>query len=321
MEAVRPPFAAVLRARERLRALALSAPLVALQGSAADAHVSLKLENLQPVGSFKVRPIGNAVLSRAPATLAPGLFTCSSGNSGVAVAWMARRLGLAATVVVPAENTPPAKLQLLHALGTRVLKEPFPVWWHSVETMSHPAAEGVYVDAVRDPEALAGNGTVALEILEQIPDVEAIFVPLGGGSLACGIATTVRELKPGVKVIACELESAQPFSAALRAGKVVSTPSRQGFVSGVGFSSMLPEMWPLAQALIDGALTVSLAEVAGAIKLVAERNKVIAEGAGAIPVAAAIAGRHPYKRVCAVVSGGNLGNDILSTILAGGVPG
>jgi threonine dehydratase len=321
MDAVRPSFAALLRARERLRALSLCAPLVPLNGSTADSGVNLKLENLQPVGSFKLRPVGNAVLSRTPATLAAGLFTCSSGNSGVALAWMARRLGLAATVVVPAENTPAAKLELLQALGARVVKETFPIWWRSVESMSHPAVAGVYIDAVRDPQALAGNGTAGLEILEQMPDVEAIFVPFGGGSLACGIASAVRELKPAVKVIACELESAQPFSAARRAGKVVSTPSQPGFVSGVGFDSMLAEMWPLASALIDGALTVSLAQVAAAIKLLAERNKVIAEGAGAIPVAAAVAGRHPYQRVCAVVSGGNLGNDILSTILAGGIPG
>lgn len=320
MEAVRPSLAAILSARERLRALPLCSPVVPLYGGPADTRISLKLENLQPVGSFKLRPVGNVVMSRPPAAVARGIFTCSSGNSGVAVAWMAARLGIPATVIVPSENMPPAKLQLLEVLQARILREPFPRWWRSVETLSHPDAEGVYIDAVRDPEALAGNGTVALEILEQVPDVEAILVPLGGGALACGIASTIRSLKPHVKVIACELDGAQPFSAALRAGAVVSTPCSPGFVSGVGFPSMLAEMWPLTRALIDGTLTVSLAEVAAAIKLLAERNKVIAEGAGAISVAAAMAGRHPYKHLCTVVSGGNLGNDMLSSILAGRIP-
>jgi threonine dehydratase len=179
---------------------------------------------------------------------------------------------------------------------------------------------GTYIDAARDPAAIAGDGVLGLEILEQLPQVEAIFTPLGGGALACGIACAVRALNPAVKVIACELEGAQPFGAALRAGKVVAAEAHAGFVSGVGFHSLLPEMWPLAREVIAGAMTVSLAEVAAAIGLLAQRNKVIAEGAGAIPVAAALSGRHAFRRVCAVVSGGNLDVGKLCTILAGKVP-
>jgi threonine dehydratase len=222
---------------------------------------------------------------------------------------------------VLADQTPQAKLQRLQALGAGLIFEPLARWWQAVETRAHPQVTGAYIDAVRDPAALAGNGTIALEILEQVPDVEAVLVPLGGGALACGIASALRALQPSVKVIACELDTAQPFSAALRAGKLVSTESAAGFVSGVGFASLLPEMWPLCRELIDGALTVSLAEVAGAIRALAEGNKVIAEGAGALSVAAALAARHRFKRVCAVVSGGNLDPDMLSTILAGRVPG
>jgi threonine dehydratase len=295
-------------------------PVVALHGAPPGREVILKLENLQPVGSFKVRPVGNILLAAQPAELQAGVFTCSSGNSGVALAWMAQRLGLAATVVVPDGRTAPGKLGRLQALGARIVTEPFESWWRAVETLSHPQVPGKYIDAVRDPAALAGNATVALEILEQVPEVEAIMVPLGGGALACGVAAAVRALRPAVKVIACELESAQPFAAALRAGAVTTTRCEPGFVSGVGFASMLPQMWPLCRELIDGTLTVSVAEVAAAIRMMALDNKVIAEGAGAVPVAAALAGRHRFARVCAVVSGGNLDPDMLSTIIAGGIP-
>jgi len=294
--------------------------VVALHAAPAGLQIFLKLENLQPVASFKLRPVGNAVLSRPPAALAPGIYTCSSGNSGVALAWMAQRLGIAATVIVLAQQTPQAKLARLQGLGARILPEPLARWWQTVETRGHPQVVGEYIDAVRDPAALAGNGTIALEILEQVPDVEAVLVPFGGGALACGIASALRALQPAVKVIACELDTAQPFSAALRAGQRVTTTSAPGFVNGVGFASLLPEMWPLSRDLIDGTLTVSLAEVAAAIRVLAEGNKVIAEGAGAISVAAALAARHPFRRVCAVVSGGNLDPEVLTTILAGRVP-
>jgi threonine dehydratase len=315
----RAPIAAILAAHERLAPVIIRSPVVPCVAGPDDRQISLKLENLQTVGSFKVRPVGNAILSCPRASLAAGIYTSSSGNSGLAVAWMARRLGLKASVVVP-ESIPDAKLALLRQLAPRIVKIPFTDWWRAVEMRSVPGEAGVYIDAVRDPEALAGDGTAALEILEQQPDVEAILVPFGGGGLACGTACAVRALRPEVKVIACELESAQPLTAALAAGKVVTTPCNPGFVSGVGFSSILPEMWPMARELIDSTITVSLAEVAAAIRLLAERNKVIAEGAGAIPVAAALSGRYAQKRVCAIVSGGNLGNDMLTTILAGGVP-
>jgi threonine dehydratase len=298
----------------------MQSPVVALQAAPARLQIFLKLENLQPVASFKLRPVGNAVLSRPPAALAQGIYTCSSGNSGVALAWMAQRLGIAATVIVLAQQTPQAKLARLQALGARILPEPLARWWQTIETRGHPQVVGEYIDAVRDPAALAGNGTLALEILEQVPDVEAVLVPFGGGALACGIASALRALRPAVKVIACELDTAQPFSAALRAGQPVTTTSAPGFVNGVGFASLLPEMWPLSRELIDGTLTVSLAEVAAAIRALAQGNKVIAEGAGAISVAAALAARHPFKRVCAVVSGGNLDPEVLTTILAGRVP-
>jgi threonine dehydratase len=173
----------------------------------------------------------------------------------------------------------------------------------------------VYIDAVRDPASFAGNGTLAREILDDVPDVEAIFVPFGGGGLACGLANGLRALGSTVKVIACELDTAHPFKSARAAGGPVESACDPGFVTGVGFGSVLAEMWPVASRLIDDTLTVSLSEVVDAIKLLAESNKVVAEGAGAIPVAAALASRHPFKNVCAVVSGGNLDPALLAKIL------
>jgi threonine dehydratase len=315
-----PSLSAIRDAQLRINGVAIRSPLVRCPAGPPDKQISLKLENLQAIGSFKVRPIANVMLSHTPSALATGVYTSSSGNSGLALSWMARRLGIAASVLV-GENAPEVKLARLKVLGARVVKLSVDEWWQSVETCGHPTETGLYIDAVRDPAALAGGGTVALEILEQMPDVEAILVPFGGGGLACGTACAVRALRPDVKVIACELQSAQPLSAALHAGRIVTTPCEAGFVSGVGFGSVLPEMWPMLNRMVDGTITVSLEEVAGAIKVLAERNKVIAEGAGALTVAAAFTGRYPHSRVCAVVSGGNIGNDVLTTILAGKTPG
>jgi threonine dehydratase len=274
------------------------------------------LETLQPAGSFKLRPIANAMLSRPRAALHAGVYTFSSGNSSVAMAWMAKRIGTTATAVVP-DGAPESKLQLLRALDARIVSQSFAEWWSAVIAGGSSQFNGVYIDAVRDPAAFAGNGTIAAEILEDVPDIDAIFVPFGGGGLACGIANGLRAAGSAVKVIACELDSAHPFKAARAAGGPVDSPCDPGFVTGVGFGSVLPEMWPVASRLIDDTLTVSLSEVANTIKLLAESNKVVAEGAGAIPVAAALSSRHRYKNVCAVVSGGNLDPALLAKILRG----
>jgi len=291
-------------------------PTVRCAGAPAGRTVHLKLENLQPAGSFKLRPIANAMLSRPRDTLNAGVHTFSSGNSSIAMAWMAKRIGTTATAVVP-EGSPQSKLDLLRALDARIVSQPFAEWWSAVTSGRCSQFESVYIDAVRDPAAFAGNGTIAREILEDLPDVDAIFVPFGGGGLACGIANALRAMGSTTKVIVCELDSAHPFKSARAAGGPVASPCDPGFVTGVGFGSVLAEMWPVASRLIDDTLTVSLSEVVNAIKLLAESNKVIAEGAGAIPVAAALANRHPFRSVCAVVSGGNLAPELLAKILRG----
>lgn len=312
-------LADIRAAQARLEAIALRSPLVPCGIPDPPCEVHLKLEGLQPTGSFKIRPVANAVFVRPADSLQAGIHTVSSGNTALAVAWLARRLGIEASAVVP-PGAPPVKLEGLRTLGARIVELPFDSWWRAVEARRVDGEPGVHIDAARDPAAIAGDGTIGIEILEQLPRVEAIFTPLGSGALACGIACAARALRRDVKVIACELESAQPFAAAVRAGRVIATEARAGFVSGVGFHSLLPELWPLAREMIDGSLTVSLPEVAAAIALLARHNRIIAEGAGAIPVAAVLSGRHSFRRVCAVVSGGNLDESKLCTILAGKVP-
>lgn len=304
-------------ARARLGGVVVRTPAVLCAGATADKRVHLKLENLQPSGSFKLRPIANAILTRPPDTLRAGVHTFSSGNSALAMAWMANRIGTTATAVVPEEGAAESKLEQLRALGARIVRQPFAQWWSAVTSGHHPQFDSVYIDAVRDPAAFAGNGTIALEILEDLPDVDAIFVPFGGGGLACGVANALRASRRAVKVIACELETAHPLKSARAAGGPVDSPCEPGFVTGVGFGSILAEMWPVTSRLIDDIVTVSLSEVAAAIRLMAQRNKVVAEGAGAIAVAAAMSNRHRFSKVCAVVSGGNLDLALLAKILRG----
>lgn len=306
-------------ARARIAGLSIVSPLVGCDSAPPGKAVRLKLENLQSIGSFKIRPIANAVLSRNRADLSSGVYTTSSGNSALGVAWMARRLGVAATAVVPAD-APEAKLAKLRALGTRIEVRPNDVWWRAIEAGTLEEQPGTYIDAVRDPASLAGDATIGLEILEQWPEVEAILVPFGGGGLACGIACAVRALRPDVKIIACELDSAHPLRTAFAAGAPAATAHDAGFVSGVGYGSVLPEMWPLLRALIDDVVTVPLAQVAQTIKLLAERNHIVAEGAGALSVAAALSGSYAPSRVCAVISGGNIDSDLLAAILRGQMP-
>jgi threonine dehydratase len=307
-------------ARGRIEGLSMISPLVGCDIAPPGKTLRLKLENLQPIGSFKIRPIANAVLTKRRADLNSGIYTTSSGNSALGVAWMARRLGIAATAVVPA-NAPQAKLEKLRRLGTRIDMRPNDVWWRAIERGTLDDQEGVYIDAVRDPASLAGDATIGVEILAQWPDVEAILVPFGGGGLACGIACAVRAIKTDVKIIACELASAHPLKSAFDAGAPTQTSHDAGFVSGVGFGTVLPEMWPLAKSMIDEVITVSLAQVAQAIRLLAENNRIVTEGAGALSVAAALAAQYAETKVCAVISGGNIDGEVLAAILQDRMPG
>src|SRR5262245_7309502 len=267
-------------ARQRIAGSILRTPLVRLNVDNANGEIHLKLENLQAIGSFKLRGAGSAIGLASRDRLAQGVYTASAGNMAQGVAWHGRRLGIACTVVVP-DHAPQTKLAAIERLGARYIKVPFDDWWQVIVTHRYPGLEGLFVHPVSDPAVMAGNGTIGLEILEDLPDVDAILVPYGGGGLSCGIATAVRALKTDVKVFACEVETSAAFAAALAAGKPTKIEYRASFVDGIGSSAVLEEMWPLAKELLDGSLVSSLAEVAEAVRLLAERNRVIAEGAGA----------------------------------------
>jgi threonine dehydratase len=301
-------------AKQRLGGVAALTPILRCEAAPAARQVWLKLENLQPIGSFKVRPIGNAVLSRDPEQLRQGIYTSSSGNSALGVAWMARRLGIPATAVVP-DNAPEAKLAGLRRLGAEIVTLPFEKWWTVIETGSLEGMAGLYVDAVRDPAALAGDGTIGLEVHDGLGEIDALFVPFGGGGLASGIACALRALRPNVRIVVCELATAAPLQAAIAAGGPHPITAEAGFVSGVGYGTVLPEMWPLVSSLVDEVVTVTLEQVEDAIRIMALANHVIAEGAGAVSVAAALMGRHDHRRICAIVSGGNLDPALLARLV------
>jgi threonine dehydratase len=310
---------AIREARERIRGTVVRTPLVRLNVDNAPAEIYLKLENLQPIGSFKLRGASNLILQVEPETLGRGVWTASAGNMAQGVAWCARKLGLMCTVIVP-DSAPDTKRSAIQRLGGEVVPVPFAVWWEVFRTRQYEGLEGLFVHAFSDPDVMAGNGTIGLEILEDLPEVDTVIVPFGGGGLICGIASAVRALKPEVSVFAAEVDTGAPLDASLAAGHPVDVPYSRSFVDGIGSHQVFPEMFALAEKLLDGSLVSSGAEIADALRLIAERNRVIAEGAGAASVAAALSGKAGGGKVVCVVSGGNIDSGKLATILAGEVP-
>jgi threonine dehydratase len=303
-------------ARDRIAGFAVRTPLLRLNVEDTPSEIWLKLENLQPIGSFKLRGSGNAMEIAGRAGLAGGVYTASAGNMAQGVAWNARRLGVPCEVVVP-DRAPATKLAAIERLGGRIVKVPFDEWWSVILEHRYPGLSGRFIHPVSDPHVMAGNGTIGLEILEDQPDVDAILVPYGGGGLITGIATAVRALKPDTKILACEVGTAAPLRAALDAGGPTPVDYQPSFVDGIGGKSVLEEMWPVVRDLVDDSLVVTLAETAAALRLLAERNRVIAEGAGAVPVAAALGGRLGAGKIVCVISGGNIDFDELAGIAAG----
>jgi threonine dehydratase len=312
----RPTLEEIRAARERIAGKALRTPLVRLE---VDGDVHLKLENLQPIGSFKLRGAANAIALAPPETLAQGVWTASAGNMAQGVAWCARDLGVPCSVVVP-DTAPRAKLAAIERLGAQAILVSLDEWLEVFRTREREGMEGLFVHAFSDPDVMAGNGTIALELLEDLPDLDAVIIPYGGGGLSCGIASAMRELKPGCRVYACEAEAAAPLAASLAAGEPVRVEWTQTFVDGIGAPEVFPEMFALARDLLDGSLVVSLEEAAEAVRLLAERAHVVAEAAGAVPVAAALSGRAGDGKVACIVSGGNIDAAVLADILRGVLP-
>lgn len=293
--------------------------MVRLNIDDAPAEIWLKLEILQPIGSFKLRGAGNAMLLADREELQRGVWTTSAGNMAQGVAWHARRLGVPCTVVVP-EHAPEAKLSAIQRLGGQVVKVPYDTWMEVFVSHEYEGMRGVFIHPVSDGGMIAGNGTIGLEILEDVPDVDAIVVPFGGGGLSCGIASAIRALRPTVPIYAAEVETAAPFAASLAAGSRVEIDRVPSFVDGIGAPVVLEEMWPLAREVLADSFVVSLEAVVSAIRVLVERNHVVAEGAGAVGVAAALADMVDADTIVCVVSGGNIDTDTLVTILEGGIP-
>ena len=301
-------------ARRNIAAVALRTPLIRCNTDA-PVNLYLKLENLQPIGSFKIRGAAN-VMARTPRErLTRGVLTASAGNMAQGVAFCAQQIGVGATIIAP-DTAPATKIHAVERMGGRVIKVPFAEWWRTFETRSYPGIDATFIHAFDDPDVMAGNGTIAMELLEDLPDLDAVVIPWGGGGLSCGIAAVLRELAPRVRIYAAEIETAAPLAASLAAGEPRPVEYQPSFVDGIGSKMVFPGMFESALKLLDGSLVVTLTEAAHAMKMVAERNRIIMEGAAACAVAAVLSGRAGSGKVVAIVSGGNIDLDKFAQLVS-----
>lgn len=306
----------VEEARRVIANTAIRTPLIRLNVPSAPAEIYLKLENLQPIGSFKIRGAANAIARLSPEKLQRGVVTASAGNMAQGVAWCARELGIPCTVIAPA-TAPEAKINAIERLGGRVIKVSFEQWWRAFEERAYPGVEGTFIHAFDDPDVMAGNGTIALEILEDLPDPDAVVIPWGGGGLTCGIGSVIRQLRPTCKIFAAEVATAAPLTASLAAGVPTQVEYVASWVDGIGAKAVFPQMFERARALIDGSLVADLDSVANALRLMVQHNHIVPEGAGAVPVACALSGQAGTGKIVCIVSGGNIDSSKLITVLTG----
>jgi threonine dehydratase len=304
------PLEEIRRARERIGDDVLRTPLVPYPP---DPRILLKLECLQPVGSFKLRGALSAIRAASTAELADGVVTASAGNMAQGVAWAAREAGVPARVIAPAD-APRAKLDRVAALGAEVIPVSHEEWWQAMIDRGREGVPGLFVHPVADEAVMAGNGTIGLEIAEDGPEFDTVLIPWGGGGLTSGIASALKALRPSVRVVAVEPETAAPLTASLGHRKPRKIEFRPSWIDGAGGRALLPGMWERAQELVDEAVSVSLDETADAVRLLAARAHVVAEGAGALALAAAL--KRDDRCVC-VVSGGNIDAAVLARLLAG----
>ena len=303
-------------AQQRIKGKVNRTPLIRFYGDDLSGEIYLKLENLQPIGSFKLRGAYNAISTADRSLLKDGVYTASAGNMAQGVAWNARMMNIPCTVIVP-DHAPQTKLDAITRLGAKFIKIPFNDWWQVLVTRKFEGMKGLFIHPVSDPAVIAGNGTVGLEILEDLPDVDTVIVPYGGGGLISGIATAIKTIKPGVKIFASEVETAAPLAPSLAAGEPVKVTYTPSFVDGMGSAGLLTEMWPLVSKVVNGSIVLSLKQIADAIKLLMERTRVIAEGAGGSSFAAALTGKAGTGKTVCVISGGNIDAEKLIRILSG----
>ncbi|HEV8659063.1 MAG TPA: pyridoxal-phosphate dependent enzyme [Thermoanaerobaculia bacterium] len=293
-------------ARERIRSVITRTPLIRLLHNAPAPEIWLKLENLQPINAFKIRGAANAVAMLSPEARAKGVWTISAGNAGQGVAYAARAAGIPCTVVV-IETAAETKVERMRNLGARLVKAPFDACWQAMDDRDFPGVEGTFVHPFDDHDFIAGNATLGLEIIEDLPNVKAVIAAIGGGGLVTGVGSGIRALAPKVRILGAEPETAAPGAASFAAGgPQVFDKWQASFVDGAGGKSIFPRMWDRMQGVVDGSIVVTLDEVKRAMKLVAEKMRVIAEGAGALAVAAALSGKAGEGPIVAVVSGGNI---------------
>ena len=306
----------ILNAQKRITGKVTRTPLLRFYYDEFPGEIYLKPENLQPIGSFKLRGAVNAMAVADSSLSREGVYTASAGNMAQGVAWNARMLNIPCTVIVP-DHAPQTKLDAITRLGAKFIKIPFNEWWEVIMTRQFAGIKGLFIHPVADPNVIAGNGTIGLEIMEDLPKVDAVIVPYGGGGLISGIASAIKSLQPGVKIYASEVETAAPLAPSLEAGMPVKVEYTPSFVDGMGSSNVLPEMWPLVSRLVDTSIVLSLKQIAEAIKLLIERNRIIAEGAGGSSLAAALTGKAGTGKIVCVISGGNIDPEKLIKILSG----
>ncbi|HEY3056167.1 MAG TPA: pyridoxal-phosphate dependent enzyme [Thermoanaerobaculia bacterium] len=304
---VRPVSLDEIRAaRERIKSVITRTPLIQLRHGAPAPEIWLKLENLQPINAFKIRGAANAVAMLSPEARAKGVWTISAGNAGQGVAYAARTANIPCTVVV-IETAAETKVERMRNLGARLVKAPFDACWQAMDDREFPGVEGTFIHPFDDHDFIAGNATLGLEIIEDLPNVKTVITAIGGGGLVTGVGSGIRALAPKVRIFGAEPETAAPGAASFAAGgPQVFEKWQASFVDGAGGKSIFPRMWDRMHGVVDGSIVVTLEEVKRAMKLVAEKMRVIAEGAGALAVAAALSGKAGEGPIVAVVSGGNI---------------
>jgi threonine dehydratase len=311
MPNILPPVRAITlddirAATQRIAGTVLRTPLVRLELGPDYPDIRLKLENLQPINAYKLRGAVNAIAMLPESERARGVWTISAGNAGQGVAYAARQAGVPCSVVV-IETAPEAKIARMRALGAKLIPVPYHVAWKALDDRSFPGVEGTFVHPFDDHNFIAGHGTMGLEILEDAPDTKTVIASIGGGGLITGVGSALKALRPEIKIWGVEPETAAPMSLSLAAGSPQEFKEwKSSFVDGAGGQSVFPRMWERMKPVVDGSLVVSLEETRRAMRLMAEKARIISEGAGAMPLAAALTGKAGKGPIVCIVSGGNL---------------
>jgi threonine dehydratase len=307
LQPVRPiQISEIHAARERIAKTIVRTPLIRLELGSGFADIRLKLENLQPINAYKLRGAANAVAMLSESERKRGVWTISAGNAGQGVAYAAKQAGVPCSVVV-VETAPTSKIERMRALGAKLMPVPYEMAWKALEDRSFPGAEGTFIHPFDDHNFIAGHGTMGLEILEDAPEAAAVIASIGGGGLITGVASAIKALRPKTKILGVEPGTAAPAALSFKMGSPqVFKNWEASFVDGAGGQSMFPRMWERMKSLVDDYIVVSLEETTKAMRLMAEKARIISEGAGALPLAAALTGKAGEGPIVAIVSGGNI---------------